>query len=130
MDLSDIFEMLATEGFDSSSKALAFLFNSAMQLERQRYLQVEPYERSEARQGYANGFKPKLMKSRLGELDLAVPQVREGGFYPKSLEKGMRSERALRLALAEMYVQGVSTRKETKIVEKMGGFDVTTSEVS
>ncbi len=126
----EVLEMLATEGLDSSNNALSFLLNSAMCLERKRHLHAEPYERTDERQGYANGFKPKTIKSRLGELSLAVPQVRDGSFYPHSIEKGMRSERALRIALAEMYVQGVSTRKVTDIVEKMCGFDVSTSQVS
>ena len=125
-----VLEMLATEGLDSSNGALTFLLNSAMHLERQRHLNAEPYERNEERNGHANGFKPKTVKSRLGELNLAVPQVRDSSFYPHSIEKGMRSERALRLALAEMYVQGVSTRKVTDIVEKMCGFDVSSSQVS
>ncbi len=128
--LKEILEVLINQGLDSSNDALAFLINSAMLLERQKHLKAEPYERTEERNGHANGFKPKTVKSRLGELDLLVPQVREGDFYPNCLEKGMRSERALRLALAEMYVQGVSTRKVTEIVEKMCGFDISTSEVS
>lgn len=107
---NEILEMLANQGLDSSNAAFSFLLNSAMLLERQKYLNAQPYERTEERQGYANGFKPKTVKSRLGELNLTVPQVRESGFYPQCLGKGMRSERALRLALAEMYVQGVSTR--------------------
>jgi transposase-like protein len=127
---NEILEMLANQGLDSSNAAFSFLLNSAMLLERQKYLNAQPYERTEERQGQANGFKPKTVKSRLGELNLAVPQVRESGFYPQCLEKGMRSERALRLALAEMYVQGVSTRKVTDIVEKMCGFNISTSEVS
>jgi len=101
-----------------------------MVLERQQYLNAEPYERSEERQAHANGFKEKTVKTRVGKLTLAVPQVREGGFYPKSLEKGLRSERALKLALAEMYVQGVSTRKVTAIIEELCGFEVTSSQVS
>jgi putative transposase len=66
----------------------------------------------------------------MGALTVAVPQVREGGFYPHSLEKGVRSERALKLALAEMYVQGVSTRKVAAITEQMCGFDVSSTQVS
>ena len=57
----------------------------------------------------------------MGEISFEVPQVRQGGFYPQSLEKGLRSERALKLALAEMYVQGVSTRKVTAITEQLCG---------
>jgi transposase-like protein len=101
-----------------------------MRLERQSHLGVGPYERSEDRQGYANGYKPKTVKTRVGELTFAVPQVRDGGFYPSSLEKGLRSERALKLALAEMYVQGVSTRRVAKITEQLCGFEVSSSQVS
>jgi transposase-like protein len=50
------------------------------------------------------------MLTRLGEVTFEVPQVRSGGFYPSALERGSRSEQAMNLALAEMYVQGVSTR--------------------
>jgi transposase-like protein len=101
-----------------------------MRLERQGHLGVGPYERSEDRQGYANGYKPKTVKTRVGELTFAIPQVRDGGFYPSSLEKGIRSERALKLALAEMYVQGVSTRRVAQITEQLCGFEVTSSQVS
>ncbi len=128
--LREVLEMLVTGGLDSSNDALTFLLNSAMCLERKRHLNAEPYERTEERNGHANGFKAKTVKSRSGELNLSVPQVRDSSFYPQSIEKGMRSERALRLALAEMYVQGVSTRKVTDIVEKMCGFDVSSSQVS
>lgn len=66
----------------------------------------------------------------MGEISFDVPQVREGGFYPQALEKGLRSERALNLALAERYVQGVSTRKVTAIVEKLCGTGVSSTLVS
>ncbi len=67
-----------------------------MRLERQHFLGVAPYERDAAlRRDQANGFKDKTMKTRLGELTFAVPQVRHGGFYPRALDKGLRSERAL-----------------------------------
>lgn len=85
--LKEVLEVLINEGLDSSNDALAFLINSAMLLERQKHLKAEPYERTEERNGHANGFKPKTVKSRLGELDLCIPQVREGGFYPQCLEK-------------------------------------------
>ncbi len=85
--LKEILEVLINQGLDSSNDALAFLINSAMLLERQKHLKAEPYERTEERNGHANGFKPKTVKSRLGELDLLVPQVREGDFYPNCLEK-------------------------------------------
>jgi len=70
------------------------------------------------------------MRTRLGEITCVVPQVREGGFYPQALEKGERSERSLTLTLAEMYVQGVSTRKVKAITEKLCGTEISSSQVS
>jgi transposase-like protein len=101
-----------------------------MQAERQQYLGLGPYERSPERQDYANGYKPKTVTTRVGDITFAVPQVRQGQFYPSALEKGLRSERALLLTLAEMYVQGVSTRKVARITEKLCGHEVCSSQVS
>ncbi len=83
-------------------------------------LQVRPYERCKARLGRSNGFKLKGLTTRLGPVEFRVPQVRDGvDFYRSALEKGDCSEQALLLTLAEMYVQGGSTRKVTKIVEEL-----------
>lgn len=118
------------EGFEGLGDAVRTLINEAMRIERSRHLGAGPWERAEHRQGHANGYKAKTVRSRLGELTLAVPQVRDGSFYPSALERGIRSERALKLALAEMYIQGVSTRKVAKITEELCGFEVSSSEVS
>ena len=123
-------ELLIENGFDGIAETISLLMNSAMQIERSRHLQAMPYERNIDRKGYANGFKPKAIHTRFGEVHLAIPQTRGTDFYPKSLERGLRSERALKLALAEMYVQGVSTRKVAKITEELCGFEVSSSEVS
>lgn len=128
--LSDVVELIASQGFEGMAEAMQILLNEAMLVERSRYLQVQPYERSPMRQDYANGFKPKQLKTQLGELSLNVPQVREGEFYPSFLEKGLRSERALKLALAEMYVQGVSTRKVNAIMQELCGLQISSTEVS
>ena len=128
--ISEAIELIAEKGFAGMTEAMQILFNEAMLIERSRYLQVEPYERSEWRQDYANGFKPKQLKTRLGELSLQVPQVRSSAFYPSFLEKGIRSERALKMALAEMYVQGVSTRKVDAILQELCGLQVSSTEVS
>ena len=127
---SEILEQIAEQGFDFLPELIRIVINAAMQAERQQYLQVAPYQHSPDRRGHANGYKPKTIKSRMGEITLDVPQVREGGFYPGALEKGQRSERALTLTLAEMYVQGVSTRKVTAIVEQLCGSSVSSSVVS
>lgn len=123
-------ELIAERGLEGLGDAVSMLINEAMRLERERHLAVAPYERSSHRQGYANGYKAKTVKSRLGALELAVPQVREGGFYPASLERGLRSERALKLALAEMYVSGVSTRKVARVTEQLCGLEISSTEVS
>lgn len=126
----EIVELLAEQGFDGLAQALEILLNECMKIERQEFLGVGPYQRSEQRNGRANGFKPKRVKTRVGPLEVSVPQVRDAKFYPSALEKGCRSEKALRLALAEMYVQGVSTAKVTKITEELCGCEVSSSDVS
>ena len=127
---ADVLEQLIEGGFAALPDALRVLINTAMLVERQKFIGAEPYQRSAERTAHANGFKDKTIQTRMGALTVAVPQVREGGFYPNSLEKGVRSERALKLALAEMYVQGVSTRKVAAITEQLCGFEVTSSQVS
>ena len=102
-----------------------------MRLERDEVLQARPYERTDTRQGYANGFKPKTVATRMAPITFSIPQVRDGvPFYPSALEKGVRSEQALKVALAEMYVQGVSTRKVTAVLEKLCGLEISSTQVS
>lgn len=126
----ELLEQLAVEGLEGLPEMIRVIVNEAMKLERQKYLNVQPYERTPERRGRANGFKPKTVKTRVGEIAFDVPQVREGGFYPEALEKGQRSERALMLALAEMYVQGVSTRKVAAVTEQLIGAAVSSTQVS
>jgi transposase-like protein len=126
----ELLEQIAIQGFDFIPELIRIVVNEAMDAQRQQYLGAAPYQRTAERQGHANGFKPKTVKTRLGEITFEVPQVREGGFYPSALEKGLRSERALTLTLAEMYVQGVSTRKVAAIVEQLCGASVSSSQVS
>lgn len=121
---------VSEKGFEGMREAFQILMNEAMKIERARFLGALPYERSTEREGYANGFKDKTVKTRIGAINLQVPQVREGDFYPQSLEKGMRSERAMRLAVAEMYVKGVSTRRVKGITELLCGYEVSSAEVS
>jgi len=123
-------EQLTAEGLESLPEMIRLLVNQAMQIERDKHLNARPYERSEERNGHANGYKPKTVKTRVGEVTFDIPQVREGGFYPEALEKGLRSERALLMALAEMYVQGVSTRKVAAITERLCGTQISASQVS
>ena len=123
-------EQLTEEGLESLPEMIRALVNQAMQIERDMHLNAKPYERSHGRLGHANGYKPKTVKTRVGKVTFDIPQVREGGFYPQALEKGLRSERALTMALAEMYVQGVSTRKVAAITKKLCGTRVSAAQVS
>lgn len=123
-------ELLMKNGMNGAAEAIEILMNTAMVIERQAYLGAGHYERHSDRISYANGFKPKHLDTRIGELNLSIPQTRDCQFYPQSLERGMRSEQALKLAIAEMYVRGVSTRKVTEITEKLCGLEVTSTQVS
>ena len=115
-ELSTALEQIIENGFEGLDTAVSILINEAMKIERSRVLEAEPWQRTQTRKGYANGYKPKNLKSRIGELALKVPQVRGPlQFYPSALEKGLRSERALKLAMAEMYINGVSTRKVNEV---------------
>ncbi len=123
-------KQLPEQGLEGLPALVQTLVNQAMQIERENYLRAKPYERTHERKGHANGYKPKTVRTRVGEVTFSIPQVREGGFYPSSLEKGIRSERALLLTLAEMYVQGVSTRKVAAITEQLCGTQISASQVS
>ena len=126
-----VMELLTEAGFEKFAEAFRILLNESMKAERSVALGAELHERSPERLGYANGYKPKAVATRMGEMTFAVPQVRDGvDFYPSALEKGLRSERALKVAIAQMYVEGVSTRKVTQIVEKLCGCQVSSSQVS
>jgi transposase-like protein len=130
--LNQMVNQISEQGADGLADAMRLLLNHAMEIERSKALGAGPYERTAARAGYANGFKPKTLQTRLGEMTVAVPQVRgEIGFYPSALERGRRSERALTLAIAQMYVQGVSTRKVTAILEQLAGtLEISSTQVS
>ncbi len=127
----EIMELLTQTGVsENMANCVQMLINESMKMERTAYLQASPYERSAERIDYANGYKPKTLQTRIGELELTVPQTRNGGFYPSVIQKGVRSERALLTTIAEMYIQGVSTRKVTKILEELCGCQVSSSQVS
>jgi len=126
----DLLEDLSIENGDVLTRVVSTVLNLAMKLEQEKALQAAPYERNGERAGHRNGYKDKTLRTRIGEVPVQIPQVRGMEFYPQSLEKGCRSEKALKLAIAQMYIQGVSTRRVTKIVEQLCGFGVTQAQVS
>lgn len=125
--LAAAYAALLTQGLEGAGEALRILVNEASKLQRTEYLGAQPYERNAARRDHANGFKPKTVLTRVGEVTFDVPQVRGGGFYPSALEKGSRTEQALNLALAEMYVQGVSTRRVIDVLQRLLGPEIAIS---
>ena len=131
---SELINILLADGLQNSiPKICELLMNSAMLLERIQHLGAAPNERNvEARNGYANGFKPRTFQTPTGKLDLSLPQVRNSDepFRTKLLDKGSRSDRALKAAISTMYVEGVSTRKVTKVMEQLCGFEVSSTQVS
>ena len=128
--LHEVVELLTDNGCEGYAQVFELILNQAMLIERSQALGAEPYQRSESRLGHANGFKPKSLTSRLGKLNLQIPQTRGVEFYPSALERGERSERALKLAVAEMYVQGVSTRKVAAVMQELCGTEVSSAQVS
>jgi len=132
--IAQVMETLITHGLDEMAEVFSLLMNEAMKLERSKFLGAGPFERSEDRRGYANGYKAKSVRSRLGEVNLRIPQVRDTAdgetFYPQALERGLRSERALAMAVAEMYVNGVSTRRVKEVTRELCGLEISSSDVS
>lgn len=125
--LEAAFSALLDHGLDGAGEALRILVNEASKIERVQFLNARPHERTPERSDYANGFKQKTVMTRVGEQTFDVPQVRGGGFYPSALDKGTRTERALNVALAEMYIQGVSTRKVITVLQALLGPEVAIS---
>ena len=107
----EILETITAGGLESLPELIRVLVNEAMKLEREQHLGAEAYERTAERRGYANGYKPKRVKTRVGEIEFAIPQVREGEFYPGALEKGLRSERALSRTSTSCPRSRVSVRR-------------------
>jgi transposase-like protein len=101
-----------------------------LEAEMTSFLGAGTYERNGERRGWRNGYKPRTLKTRVGELELLVPKDRDGEFQTELFERYQRSEKALVLAMLEMYVGGVSTRKVSAITEALCGLEVSKSQVS
>jgi len=101
-----------------------------LEAEMTSFLGAESYERNGERRGWRNGFKPRTLKTRVGELELMVPKDRDSEFQTELFERYQRSEKAFVAALLQMYVEGVSTRKVTEITEALCGLEVSKSQVS
>jgi transposase-like protein len=101
-----------------------------LEAEMTEHIGAAPYERLEGRTGHRNGHKPRMLRTRVGTLNLLVPQDREGTFSTRLFCRYQRNEKALCLALMEMYVEGVSTRKVKEVTEALCGTSFSKSLVS
>jgi putative transposase len=101
-----------------------------LEAEMTEHIGAAPYERTQDRKGQRNGYKPRTLRTRVGTLNLAVPQDREGAFSTRLFARYQRNEKALCLALMQMYVEGVSTRKVKEVTEELCGTSFSKSLVS
>lgn len=113
--------MLASDDDNPLRMMLEYMVQAALEAEMDKHLGAGPYERTEQRRGYRNGHKPRILITAVGDLRLLVPQDRDGTFSTSLYDRYQRSDKALVLALMEMYLQGVSTRKVADITEKLCG---------
>src|SRR5215210_6801259 len=106
------------------------VLQEVLEAEMTEHIGAAPHERTDARKGHRNGHKPRTLRTRVGTLSLLVPQDREGSFSTKLFARYQRNEKALVLALMEMYLEGVSTRKVKGITEELCGTSFSKSLVS
>lgn len=128
-----ILEQLIATGATDLGRIFGQLFELALQMEREQFLKANHYERTPERQGYANGYKPKRIDTPAGTVTLQVPKTAGHAgdpFYPQSLERGQRSSRAVMLAVAEMYIKGVSTRQAEAVMREFGIESLSSTQVS
>lgn len=128
-----LMEHLIEHGPGDMATVFARAFELAMQIERERFLGAGLYERTAGRQGYANGYKPKRIDTPAGTVTVQVPKTADHDgqpFYPQSLERGRRSVRAVMLAVAEMYIKGVSTRDAEAVMRAFGIESLSSTQVS
>jgi len=116
---------------DGAKRLLEHLLSQAMAAEVSAHVAAGPHERTGERRGHRNGYKPRTLKTRVGELELHVPQVRAcEPYHPSMFAKWQRSERALLVACAAKYFQGVSTRNVRGVLEAMCNGDISSATVS
>lgn len=109
---------------------LTSLIHETIEREFSQFIGAQRFERTPDRREHRNGFRRRQFSTRVGQLELRIPRDRAGRFQPSLFARYQRSEQALVLALQEMYLQGVSTRKVTTILETLCGTRVSASEVS
>ena len=130
MEIFELIEDYLIDQDDGLKKLLTWFLNLVMQLEAIQQSGAEPYERNEARTTQRNGYKERSLKTRVGELILKKPQFRDRSFVSCIFDKYSRVELALTNAIAESYLQGVSTRRIREVVAHLGVERLSASTVS
>ncbi len=102
----------------------------AIELEAEEIIGAERYERSHNRRNYRNGHRERVWETRVGEIPLRIPKLREGMYFPSLLESRRREEKALRAVVQTAYVKGVSTRKVDDLLKALGLTGINKSKVS
>lgn len=129
--LLDYLRNLGAEGeVDFLREALNMLVNLLMEAEVSEYIGAERHERTPDRKTRRNGHRERNWETRVGDLELRIPKLREGTYYPSFLEPRRPAEKALLAVVQEAYIQGVSTRRVDKILQKMGLSGMDPSKVS
>lgn len=131
INLEDLKEKVENSSLESPVKSsLALILNSLMEKERDEYINALSHERTSERKGYRNGYYDRDLITGAGSVKLKVPRTRDGEFSPTAFKKYERYDQALVLSMMEMVINGVSTRKVSKIVEELCGQTVSKSFVS
>ena len=115
---------------DAFSKLLETILNQVLMEQSKEQLGAAPYERTEDRTAYRNGFREREMTTRIGTITLRIPRHRNGEFSTTMFERYQRSEQALVLAMIEMVINGVSTRKIEAVTQELCGSSFSKSTVS
>src|SRR6266702_2360930 len=119
--LSELLEALrAGGGIDLVREALTFVLQALIDAEATAAIGADRYERSEARTTQRNGGRPRVLSTKAGDVNLRIPKLREGSFFPSLLEPRRRIDKALWSVVMEAYVHGVSTRKVDDLVAALG----------
>lgn len=131
VDFEELKEKIFNSNLEDTVKSLmVLLFNKYMELEQEEFIQAQKYERTDNRQAYRNGYYERSYTTKIGTVELKVPRTRNAEFNTTLFEKYERMDQGLILTMIEMYVNGVSTRKVTNIVEQLCGESVSKSFVS
>src|SRR6266568_2573288 len=130
MALAEVLRKAGVEQADFLREGVRVLAEELMELELAEHIGAERHERTPERTGYRNGYRERPWDTRVGTIELQVPRVRDGSFFPRLLEPRRRAEKALVAVVQEAYVQGISTRRVDDLVQALGMQGISKSQVS